>query len=168
MTVDKGKRRRLRTLPDRMQRLLTFGIYASSFEVPPERRAVEMVNGLEWFIGLLRRNGYAAPRWLLSPLRYFRQGLVIHEAEQERPTVHLMLGLLEGLVAELPEEERPEGMRELLHLFGGIYAEQGMEPPEWLRVGLERYGEQEGEPHKQRRDRPSGRSRQCFRLTTML
>ncbi len=125
-----------------------------------------MVNSLEWFIDLLRRNGYSAPRWLLSLLRYFRRGLVIHDAEQERPTVHLMLGLVEGLVAELPEEEQPEGIRELLHLFGGIYTEQGMEPPEWLRIGLERHGEDEGETHKRRRDRPQGQSRQCFRPST--
>jgi hypothetical protein len=136
-------RKRLRTLPKRVQRLLSFGVFAASFEVPAERRAEEMVRGLGWFVDLLHQEGYAAPRWLLSPLWYFRRGLVLHDPE--RPTPYLMLGLLEGLVEELPEAEQVERMREWLYLARSIYAERGVEPPEWLLLGLDRYGEEEGE-----------------------
>jgi hypothetical protein len=104
-----------------------------------------MVRGLEWFVDLLHAEGYAAPRWLLSPLWYFRRGVRINDPERERPTSRFMLGLVETLVEDLPEEERPEAMRELLYLFRGIYAERGQEPPEWLRIGLERYAEDDGE-----------------------
>jgi hypothetical protein len=146
MVGDKGTRRkRLRTPPERVQRLLTFGIYAASLEVPQERRAVEMVEGLEWLIDLLHRNGYAAPLWLLRPKWYFSRGVEIRDPERERPTSELMLELVEGIVADLPEPERQDGMREVLHLFAGIYAQGGKEPPEWLRLGLDRYGEDEGE-----------------------
>jgi hypothetical protein len=151
MAQDKSTRRkRLQTLPDRMQRLLSFGVFAASFEVPPERRAEEMVRGLEWFVDLLHAEGYAAPRWLLSPLWYFRRGVRINDPERERPTSRFMLGLVETLVEDLPEEERPKGMRELLYLFRGIYAERGQEPPEWLQLALEWYGEMKG-----RRSRPT-------------
>ena len=139
-------RKRLRTLPKRVQRLLSFGVFASSFEVPKERRAEEMVKALEWWVNLLHLNGYAAPRWLLSPLWYFRRGVVIHDPErEERPTSYLMLGLLEGLVEELPEAEQVERMREWLYLARSLYAERGVEAPEWLLLGLDRYGEDEGE-----------------------
>ncbi|MET0396770.1 MAG: hypothetical protein ABW277_08110 [Longimicrobiaceae bacterium] len=146
MTADKGRRlRRLRKLPERVQRLLTFAIYAASLEVPRDRRAAEMVAGLEWVVDLLHRSGYAAPLWLLRPKWYFGRGVQIHDPERERPTSHLMLGLAEGIFAELPEAERSDAMRELLHLFAGIYAQGGTEPPEWVRVGLDRYAEDEGE-----------------------
>jgi hypothetical protein len=137
-------RQRLRTLPERLQRLLSFGIYAASFEVPPETRADEMVAGLQWFMDRLHAEGYAAPRWLLRPFWYFRRGVVIQDLG-ERPTSHLMLGLVEQIVEGVPEAERDDAVRELLYFFRGIYAERGMEPPEWLRLGLERYGEDEGE-----------------------
>ncbi len=96
------------------------------------------MRGLEWFVELLHREGYAAPRWLLSPLWYFRRGLVLHDPE--RPTSYIMLGLLESSVEELPEAEQVDRIRELLYLSRSIYAEHGMEPPEWLQIGLERYG----------------------------
>lgn len=146
MAGDKSTRRkRLRTLPDRMQRLLTFGVFAASFEVPKERRAEEMVRGLEWWVDLLHGEGYAAPRWLLSPLWYFRRGVGIRDPEHERPTSQVMLDMVESLVQELPEDERPGAMLELLHFFRGIYAERGMEPPEWLLYALDIYGDDEGE-----------------------
>lgn len=128
-----------------MQRLLTFGIYASSFEVPPERRAEGMVEGLEWFVDLLHQNGYAAPRWLLSPLWYFRRGIAIQGENWDRPTTDVMLDLVEGIVADLPEAEREDAMRELLHLFAGIYEQGGKGPPEWLQIALDWYAEDEGE-----------------------
>ena len=148
MTGDK-RHRRLRAPPERVQRLLTFGIYAASFEVPRERRAVEMVAGLEWFIDLLHRNGFAAPLWLVRPKWYFSHGAGIRdlerERERERPTSGVMLDQVESIVADLPEAERAEGVRELLHLFAGIYVQGGTEPPDWLRIGLDWYGEEDGE-----------------------
>jgi hypothetical protein len=146
MSEDKStKRRRLRVPPERVQRLLTFGIYAASFEVPRERRAVEMVEGLEWFVDLLHQNGYTAPLWLLRPKWYFSRGVGIRDPERERPASRLMLDMMETVVADLPEPERADGMRELLHLFAGIYAQGGQDPPEWLRIGLDWYGEDEDE-----------------------
>lgn len=146
MAGDKGQRlKRLRKLPERVQRLLTFAIYAASFEVPRERRAPEMVEGLVWFIDLLHANGYAAPLWLLRPKWYFSRGVDIRGPMWERPATGMMLDLLEKVVADVPEAERSEEMRELLHLFAGIYAQGSTEPPEWLRVGLDWYAEDEGE-----------------------
>jgi hypothetical protein len=146
MPADKRRKlKRLRKLPERVQRLLTFAIYAASFEVPRDRRAPEMVEGLEWFIDLLHANGYAAPLWLLRPKWYFSRGVELRGPLWERPTTGLMLDVVESIVADLPEGERPERRRELLHLFAGVYAQGGNEPPEWLRVGLDWYAEDDGE-----------------------
>jgi hypothetical protein len=146
MASDKRQKlKRLRRLPERVQRLLTFGIYAASFEVPRDRRAPEMVEGLEWFIDLLHANGYATPLWLLRPKWYSSRGVELRGPLWERPTTDLMLDVVESIVAELPEGERSEEMRELLHLFAGIYAQGGKEPPEWLRAGLDWYAEDAGE-----------------------
>ncbi len=146
MAGDKRRKlKRLRKLPERVQRLLTFGIYAASFEVPRERRAVELVEALDWLIDLLHRNGYAAPLWLVRPRWYFSRGVELRDPLWQRPTTGLMLDTVESIVADLPEAERSDAMRDLLNLFAGIYAQGGMEPPEWLRVGLDRYAEDEGE-----------------------
>ena len=130
MARDKSVRRlkRLRKLPERVQRLLTFGIYAASFEVPRERRAPEMVEALGWFIDLLHANGYAAPLWLVRPKWYYSRGVDLRGPMWERPTTGMMLDMVESVVADLPEAERSEGMRELLHLFAGIYNQAGTEP----------------------------------------
>ncbi len=147
MAGDKGTRRkRLRKLPERIQRLMAFGVFAASFEIPPDKRAEEMVAGLQWLVDLLHREGYAAPRWLLRPFWYFRRGLEVYDAERgERPTASLMLGLFEGLVVELPEAEQLGAMQTMLYFFAGMYDAGGVERPEWLQLGLDRYGEEESE-----------------------
>ncbi|MET0396961.1 MAG: hypothetical protein ABW277_09085 [Longimicrobiaceae bacterium] len=146
MAADKRRKlKRLRRLPERVQRLLTFGIYAASFEVPRERRAPEMVEALDWLIDLLHANGYTAPLWLVRPKWYYSRGVDLRGPMWERPTSGMMLDMVESIVADLPEAERSEAMRELLHLFAGIYNQGGTEPPEWLRVGLDWYAEDDGE-----------------------
>ena len=66
-----------------------------------------MVTGLQWLVDLLHREGHAAPRWLLRPYWYFRRGLEVYDPLRlDRPTSHLMLGLTESLVEDLPEEEQ--------------------------------------------------------------
>jgi hypothetical protein len=146
MAADKRRKlKRLRKLPERVQRLLTFGIYAASLEVPQTRRAVEMVQALDWVIDLLHANGYTAPLWLVRPKWYYSRGVDVRGPMWERPTTGMMLDLLEKIVADLPEAERSQGMRELLHLFAGIYNQGGTDPPEWIRVGLDWYAEDDGE-----------------------
>lgn len=135
---NRTRRKSFRRLPERLERLLQFGVFSTAFCFTAKARTPRMLELLGGLVGALHREGYAAPTWLHEPYQYYQR----RGGERDRrpgPKPEEMVYLLEGIYMDLPEDEQPEAVKALLSALRSL-APAASDRPEWLHLALERYG----------------------------
>jgi hypothetical protein len=134
---DNKRRRSFRRPPERMERLLQFGMLSAAFFFSDKALTPRMLELLGGLVDALHVEGYAAPTWIYEPFHFY-QRLWNSPYRRPGPKPDEMVYLLEGIYMDLPEDEQPRAVKALLGVLRSLYGETS-EMPEWLHLALQRY-----------------------------
>ncbi|HEV2148073.1 MAG TPA: hypothetical protein VGR37_11775 [Longimicrobiaceae bacterium] len=122
----------------RLERLLPFVLTMYADRLPRKKRTRGIIRMLDTLREIMGEDGGTVPYTILYPLAAAREAERMGRMDGLTPDE--MLGALDWLLKDLPEEERPRTRRALLEHFRLTLEREGYPVSEWILIGQERYG----------------------------